>query len=146
MAGFAGIVAAIRHRDISSWPDVERILLQMLLIASAMATTFALLPALLTEARLPEPLKWRIASVALMVWQIAIVVHRQRQFRAGGTRSPVPRLLYLWIAGILVLQALNLVLGVSWPYLLGVFGLLVNAFSFFLILLLGRVGEENPAT
>ncbi len=145
MAGFAGIVAAIRHRDISSWPHVERILLRMLLTASAMATTFALLPALLTEAQLPEPLKWRIASVALMVWQAAIAAHRGRQFRAGGTRSPVSPLLYAWIAVILVLQALNIVLGVSWPYLLGVFGLLVNAFSFFLILLLGRTGEEDAA-
>jgi len=145
MAGFAGIVAAIRHRDIASWAHEERILLRMLLIASAMAISFALLPAVLTEARLPEPTVWRVGSLSLMVWQAAIAVHRSRQFRAGGTASPIPRLLFAWITAILLLQALNIFLGVSWPYLLGVFGILVNAFSFFLILLLGRTDERNAA-
>lgn len=117
----------------------------MLLVASAMATSFAMLPAVLAEARLPEPAIWRIGSVLLLVWQAAIAVHRARQFRATGMPSPVPRLLYAWVAGILLLQALNVALATSWPYLLGVFGVLVNAFSFFMILLLGRSGAERAA-
>lgn len=145
MAGFAGIVAAIRHHEIASWPQEERILLRMLLVASAMAVSFALLPALLTEARLPEATRWRVLSACLLVWQSGIAWHRARQFRAGGTPSPVPRLLYVWVAGILLLQGLNIALGVSWPYLLGVFGILVNAFSFFMLLLLGRAGRQGAA-
>ena len=145
MAGFAGIVAAIRHRDIAKWEHEERILLRMLLVASGMAITFALLPAVLAEAQLAESTIWRSGSMSLMIWQIGIAAHRSRQFRAGGKGSPVPRLLYAWVAGIIVLQALNVVLGLSWPYLLGVFGILVNAFIFFLILLLGRIGEDDAA-
>lgn len=145
MAGFAGIVAAIRHRDLGRWAHEDRILLRMLLTASGMAVLFALLPAVLFEAHLPEPAIWRAASASLMVWQTAIAVHRVRQFRAVGTQAPLPRLLYAWVSGIVVLQALNVFLGVSWPYLLGVFGVLANAFSFFLVLLLGGAGGEKAA-
>ena len=141
MAGFAGIVAAIRHRDIASWAQEERILLRMLLVASGMAVTFALLPAVLREARLPEPTIWRAGSAALVAWQAGIAAHRSRQFRAAGVVSPIPRALALWVGGVIVVQASNVILGLSWLYLLGVFGVLVNAFSFFLILLLGRAGE-----
>jgi len=102
MAGFAGIVAAIRNREISRWPHEQRILLRMLLIASAMSVTFAMLPAVLAEARQPEPSLWRASSLALLVWQAAIAVHRQRQFRSGGTASPVPRILYLWVTSIVL--------------------------------------------
>jgi len=145
MAGFAGIVAAIRHRNIGRWAHEDRILLRMLLTASGMAIVFALLPAVLVEAQLPERAVWRAASASLMVWQTAIAVHRSRQFRTAGTAAPLPRLLYAWVAGVVVLQALNVHLGASWPYLLGVFGVLANAFSFFLILLLGRAGGEHAA-
>ena len=55
IAGFAGIVAAIRHRDIASWAQAEQILLRMLLTASGMKISFALLPAVLSEAGVPEP-------------------------------------------------------------------------------------------
>jgi hypothetical protein len=66
-----------------------------------------------------------------------------RQFRESGTQSPIPRIVYAWIAAMVLLQAFNVVLGVSWPYLLAIFALLVNSFVFFLILLLGRTDEES---
>lgn len=143
MAGFAAIVVAIRHRDISRWAREEQILLRMLLVASGMAVAFSLIPAALREARLAEPVIWRIGSVSFIVWQTAIVVHRVRQFRAAGRPSPVPRLLYPWITFVVALQALNVILAAPWPYLLGVFGLLVNAFSFFWVLLLGKAGDRD---
>lgn len=143
MAGFAGIVFAIRNRDLSSWAREQGILLRMLLVASAMSTSFAMLPALLSEVGLPEADVWRTASAALMLWQAGIAWHRARQFRAVGRVSPVPRVLFVWVGCIVVLQAINVFLGLSWPYLLGVFGILVNAFSFFLILLLGSPGEPD---
>jgi len=144
MAGFAGIVAAIRHRDIASWAGEDRILLRMLLVASGMSISFAMLPAILDDAGFTESSVWRIGSVSLLVWQIGIAVHRSRQFRALGA-NPLPRLIFLWVAGILVLQALNIVLGTAWPYLLGIYGLLVNAFAFFMILLLGRSRDGRGA-
>jgi len=77
--------------------------------------------------------------------EATIGVHRWRQFRASGNYFPLPRILFVWVLVILVLQALNLDLGVSWPYLVGVYGILVNAFTFFLILLLGWSGAEDAA-
>jgi len=145
MAGFAGIVAAIRHRDISRWAHHERIMLQMLLVASGMAVSFALLPAVLGEAQLAESTIWRVGSISYIVWQFGISVHRSRQFRAAGVRPPLPRFVYAWITIIVALQALNIVLGASWPYLLGVFGILVNAFTFFWVLLLGGDGKQGAA-
>lgn len=145
MAGFAGIVAAIRHRDLSRWPQQEQILLRMLLVASGMSVSFALLPAVLREARLADPTIWRIGSASFMVWQIGIAAHRSRQLRATGVPSPIPRVLYAWVTLIVALQGVNLALGASWPYLIGVFGLLVNAFSFFWVLLLGRPGTRDAA-
>jgi len=121
MAGFAGIVAAIRHRDIATWSHADRLLLRMLLVAAAMAITFALLPAVLAEAGLPAPTIWRTGSLSLMLWQIAIAARRSLQFRARRLALPFSRLLYAWVAGIISAQTLNLFLGASWPYLLGIF-------------------------
>jgi uncharacterized membrane protein YhaH (DUF805 family) len=143
LAGFAGIIAAIRQRGVSSWAREQQILLRMLLTASAMAITFALLPPILVEAQVPQPAIWRIGSLAFILWQIGIAIHRVRQFRESGTQSPIPRIVYAWIAAMVLLQAFNVVLGVSWPYLLARFALLVNSFVFFLILLLGRTDEES---
>ena len=48
-------------------------------------------------------------------------------------------MLGLWVTLVVVLQVANVVaLGAAWPYLVDVFGVLANAFAFFLVLLLGR--------
>jgi hypothetical protein len=89
---------------------------------------------------------WRIASSSLLAWQVGIVFYRARQFRETGAVIPIPRVLRLWVVSVLVLQVLNLHLAVSWPYLLGVFSLLANGFTFFLLLLLGDFeGVESSA-
>jgi len=137
IAGFAGIIAAIRQRNILEWPVQQRILLQMLLVASAAAVSFSLFPAFLSEAQVPRPTTWRVASAAMLVWQLGIFVHRTRQFRKFEGGAPLPWFIPAGAGVIILLQALNLVLGVSWPYLLGVFGMLVSGFSFFMVLLLG---------
>ena len=48
-----------------------------------------------------------------------------------------------WLGSLILIQALNLFLAVSWPYLLGVFGLLVNGFLFFVRLLLADPEERS---
>ncbi len=143
IGGFAGIIAAIRQGRLADWPADQRILLQMLLVASAAAISFALLPSILAEAQLDEPTIWRIGSALLLAWQVGIAVHRTRQFRSFGVTPWFPRLLGVWVAGIIAFQVANLGLAMSWPYLVGVFGLLVNGFSFFLLLLFGR-GDPPP--
>jgi hypothetical protein len=145
MVGFAGIIVAVRQRSISDWPTDQKLLLRMLLVASAATIAFALLPAVLAEAALPRSTIWRFASGVLVIWQIVIGDYRTRQFRAAAAVIPIPRMLLVWVALILVLQVLNLYLGTSWPYLLGVFGILGNGFVFFVILLLGNPATEGDA-
>jgi len=146
IAGFAGIVAAIRNREIATWPQDEKLLLRMLLIAAGMAATFALLPALLTEAGVPEATIWRLGSLALFAWQAAIAVRRVRQFRSYGNPNPLPRVFAVWVALYTAAQIPNVVLAAAWPYMLGVFGILVNSFGFFMVLLLGDIRARMSAS
>jgi hypothetical protein len=143
MGGFAGIVAAIRQRDISRWPRQQRLLLQMLFAASAAAIAFALLPTLLAEAELSPPTLWRVGSGSLVIWFASIGAFRFNQARRNAVPFPFRGLFVAWTAFLILLQALNLVLAVSWPYLIGVFGILVNGFIFFLRLLLGDLEGQD---
>jgi len=145
MAGFAGIIAAIRQRDIRRWPPVQRLLLQMLFAASAAAIAFALLPTLLAEAQVPRSTLWRIGSGSLVIWYVTIGAFRFNQARRNAVSFPFPGPFVAWVGLLILLQALNLALAVSWPYLVGLLGILVNGFIFFLRLLLGDVEERDGA-
>lgn len=147
IAGFAGIIAAIRNRGLSQWPVRQRILLQILFFASAMAIIFALLPSILTAVGLSPPLIWKIGSCGLLVWYVGAVPYRLNQSRKLGVSSPMPRLLVVWVALSSLLQGYNLSTpGLAWPYLFGVFSLVVNGFSVFLLLLLGSESEESESS
>jgi Ca2+/H+ antiporter len=146
MAGFAGIVAAIRQRDITRWPQQQRLLLQMLFAASAAAIAFALLPALLAEAELSRPTVWRFGSGALVIWFVSIGAFRFDQARRNAVPFPFRGGFAAWTGFLVLLQTLNLALSVSWPYLIGAFGLLVNGFIFFLRLLLGDLDGQREET
>lgn len=143
IAGFAGIVAAIRHRDPSAWASEERLLLRMLLFASGMAILFSWTPAVLSEAGLEPQTIWRAASAAMLVWLVSSVIHRTRQTRSLDNDRLVPRVAIVWNVAIILLQIANVFLAQSWPYLLGIAGILTNAFLFFLVLLLGRSAEAD---
>ena len=139
IAGFAGIAAAIRQRDVAAWEPRHRLLLQMLFGASAAAIVLGFLPALLAEASVEPPTLWRIGSATVLVWVLGIGVFRIRQARSHEVSAL--RDLAGWpttVVSFLVtaLQVLNLVLAVPWPYLVGVIGILANGFIFFLRLLL----------
>ncbi len=146
LAGFAGIVAAIRNRDITHWGENEQLLLRMLLTASGVAVCFALLPAVLHEAGLPESVVWRAGSIVLIFWTIAVAVRRSQQLRNVGSAPSMPLALPASTATSFLFQILNIYLGTSWPYLLGVLGIIVNGFIFFLLLLFGdSTTKEAPS-
>lgn len=146
MAGFAGIVAAIRQRALTRWPPEQRLLLEMLVVASAAAITFAFLPIVLAEAGLAPSRIWRIGSASLIAWYVGIAVFRIRQVGRTSVAVPLGRSFAAWVVFLTVLQALNLGLGLSWPYLVGIFGLLANGFIFFLRLLLRDVEEATETS
>lgn len=143
IAGFAGIIAAIQQRGLAEWPARRRVLLQILFFSSAMAIVFALLPSVLVSADIPPALVWKTGSGALLAWYIGIVPYRIAQNRKSGAARSLPRLL-LWAALAASLQIYNLTTsGTAWPYLFGIFGLVVNGFSVFLLLLLGTDSDDR---
>lgn len=143
LAGFAGIVAAIRHRHLNSWAAQDRLLLRILLVASAMSVVFAWLPALLSEAGINAPTLWQISSLVLFVWQISAWVYRGQQARDLHLDRVLPKLAIIWNAAFLLLQLANLYLGLPWPFLLGVANILANALIVFLVLLLGENADNG---
>jgi hypothetical protein len=104
-----------------------------------------LLPTLLAEAELPRSTLWRVVSGSLLIWFAGIGAFRFNQARRSAVRFPFRGLFVAWTGFLILVQALNFVLAVSWPYLIGVFGILVNGFVFFLRLLLGDLGEQDGA-
>ncbi|MDA1075902.1 MAG: hypothetical protein O3A63_14225 [Proteobacteria bacterium] len=144
IAGFAGIVAAIRQRRLSTWPDEQRIMLQVLFFASAAAIFFGLFPAVLAEAGLTDAVIWTVCSCALIAWLILAIAFRAQQARAAGVRMTLPGLILVLAVGALGLQIYNITgPRVAWPYMAGVSALLVNGFTMFLLLLLRPVDDET---
>jgi hypothetical protein len=144
LAGFAGIIAAVRQGRVSRWPLASRLLLEMLLVGSASAIGFALLPFVLAEAQIPEPRIWWIGSVAILIWQSSLAVFRTVQFRRGGEVRRMSPVVLIWLVGIISTQVLNLFLSTAWPYLIGVLGFLGNAFFFFWMLLFDDSLDASP--
>jgi hypothetical protein len=145
IAGFAGIIAAIRQGNITNWPPLPRIRLDMLLVGSASAIVFGLLPAVLTEAQVPQRIIWSAGSSGILAWMMILMVIRTIQFRKGDFEYRTPTILAAWFLSIAVLQGLNIVLSLSWLYLLGVSMFLVNSFVFFWQLLFDDVSERDSA-
>ena len=143
LAGFAGIIAAVRQRGLSSWPLRHRVLIRTLFGACAAAVTFALLPSLLVEARIPTDLVWRVGSGMLAGLFVLAAAFRIRQYRRQGGEAPLPRGLLVWVGCISILQLVNVGLATTWIYLLGVYTLLINGFSVFMTLLLEDAGHGD---
>jgi len=143
VAGFAGIIATVRQGRIARWPHLPRILMKMLLTASAFATVFALLPTVLAEADVSGPDTWRVGSLCILIWQLFFAAFRTRQFQTAGVRTRPPLWLISWVSLIVISQSANIFLSVSWLYLLGVFGILGNGFIFFVYLLFLDWEDEN---
>jgi len=147
LAGFAGIIAAIRQRGVDTWPREKRVQLQILLAASAAAIGFGLLPAFFNELGVTVEFAWRFGSGMLIAWLIGITFYRKYQCIQLEIVFQLPLLMGLWILFLIALQIYNIsTTGTSWPYLFGVFGLLVNGFAIFFVLLLGSSEADSSAS
>ena len=144
IAGFAGIVAAVRQRRIAHWPRAQLVLLQILFTASAAAIVLSLLPSFLVATGAKSALVWKISSCAMAVWIAGALYFRLRQSKAMGIPMQIPvHVRAFGIPGIF-LQLYNIVvLGEAWPFLVGLFVVLMNGFSVFLILVLKPVETDE---
>jgi hypothetical protein len=147
IAGFAGIVAAIRQRRLSNWPPDQLMLLQILFIASAASIVAGILPAFLMETGISPNYVWKICSGALICWLIGAPLFRARQSKALGVKQQIPRHVLVWAVISIILQCYNIATtGTAWPYLFGVTTMLINGFSVFLILVLKPVEGKDETT
>ncbi len=138
MAGFAGIVVAIRRVNVSEWDASERIMLETLLGLCASATFFSLMPIVLFNAQLTDETIWRVGSFLMLSVAVFMAIYRYRQTIKIGSEFNLPlpmRIVALFMLAILLANVV--LLETAWPYLVGVLVLLANAFVVFLVLLLG---------
>ncbi|MGR8947075.1 MAG: hypothetical protein ACU84Q_03450 [Gammaproteobacteria bacterium] len=143
-AGFAGIVAAVRQRNVDHWPKEQLIQLQILFTASAASVMFGLLPSFLTEVGLSDDRMWQVSSVTLICWIVGALVFRLRQSKRYGIAMQVPMHIRLWGICSIALQAYNIAVATqAWPYLFGLMTIVMNAFSVFLILVLRRTDTPS---
>ena len=149
LVGFSGIIIAFGRRSLGSMTALELRRLQNLFVSSGVVLFFSLLcNALLHVESLAAAHLWRGASTVFFVFTTywLLVDWRKVSRLEPAQRAEVkPYVLYPFIgAGIavLLLQLANVfVLGVAWPFLIGlVFGL---AFAFQQFLLMVRMGFRD---
>jgi len=144
VAGFAGIVAAVRQRHFAHWPIEQLLLLQILFTATAASIVYGLLPSFLAETGLGESAIWKISSGALICWIVGASAFRVSQSRKYDVAMPIPGYIRVLGGFAIGFQIYNIVgTGQSWPYLLGIMAVLANGFTVFLVLVLSPVNEEN---
>jgi hypothetical protein len=142
IAGFSGIVAVF-GRDAGDWSNADRLLLRMLLTASASSCIFSFLPFVLLEAGIDQTLCWKSASGAVIVWSFGVAIYRYTQLKKIGLSTTDvwwSRSISLFGVVTMLLQILNVaVYGEAWLYLIGVLFQLTVAFGAFVRLLLASL-------
>ena len=145
--GFAGIIAAIQRRGLSTLPGLHRVWLQVLLGAEAAAIVFALGPFVFAAANVPPETIWKIGSFGMLLWYVAVGSLRKRQSTKLGSPVPIPFVNFTWVVAICILQSYNIIAGgKAWPYLIAVFGLVANGFVAFVLLLMSPVESNEEST
>ena len=113
IAGFAGVIAALKYSEIHTWPIGDVVNFQVILTASASAIFFGFLPAILSVANVAESDIWRYASVvAAIVISIGVSARLVQLRKSGGT------LWRMMLEGAVIwgLSVGNSFLGFVWPY------------------------------
>jgi len=145
LAGFSGVVAALRHRGHGEWSADELLQLRTLVEPSLVALFGSFLPGLLRLGLASDPLVWRLSNgVLALVGVAALGAFVARSRFADTTRGQ--RILVFLVP--LAIGTQLLAAGGALPQVELVFvaalvlGLVVAAYNFLLLLFgLGRHGE-----
>jgi hypothetical protein len=150
LAGFSGIVVALRQRGLEAWPAHEVQRLRNMLELSALSTLFAMLPFLPHYLGASNEQTWSFCSFALSAGLAALVVFTVRRTSPAVREKLNRNWFHAYISGTAVVIAVLLVngIGLTRPpqlgmYLLGLGWTLFFAFSLFIRLVLG--GAESSA-
>jgi hypothetical protein len=152
-AGFAGIVAVFRQRDLVEWAPLDAARFRFMVECSLMTVLFALLPFVFHHLGTSPTVTWSACS-GLMVTAVAgllvIASFRMRRLRSHP-RGPNLALMRFVQAGsllalaLLVLNALSIGFTAEFgPYLAALAWLLVaSGINFFRLLLFGVGGSHS---
>ena len=86
LAGFSGIVVALRQRSVESWPLPEILRLRLMLSAAVSTLVFALLPFVPHHLGVSPAVTWSVSSLALAAlfgWTLFVSTVRLRPLRTG---------------------------------------------------------------
>lgn len=111
LAGFSGLLAALRH-DRQSWTEEELFLLRLLLTSAFSGVFFALIPMPVFELLGREGPTLQITSLAYVVWLTVTVMRFRAVGRSVGKRTTrQPRAGILLFAASVLLGVTNIALG-----------------------------------
>jgi hypothetical protein len=136
IAGFAGVVAALRSDSVHDWGPVEKFWFRPLLFNSILPLAFSMVGLFVLSIAHDSPAVWRSCSVLatlILVPYTTMIIKTVIGFApgqlesAGGTRFTSYALVTLLIA-VCLLQVCNLaVLATFWPFSGAIVALLLGA-------------------
>jgi hypothetical protein len=145
IAGFAGVVVAVRNESVHSWGRVEKFWLRLLLLNSILPLTFSMVGLLIIAIKPVQPATWRwcsgFAALFLFPYATMILINLLRfapgQLKAaGGGRFPSSALFAL-LTAVCLLQLYNVtMLATFWPYFGAIVCMLLGAMYQFVRLIL----------
>ena len=83
IAGFGGIVAALKKQDSSAWGQEESIRFRFLLTASGASALFCAIPMILAIGEIAEPMNWQISSGVVAL--VGTIAGSFRSYQLRGT-------------------------------------------------------------
>lgn len=149
LAGFSGIIVALRQRGLEQWPRHELVRFRYMLELAVFSILFELLPLLISSWGVRPELTWRACSFALACWLVARIVQTAK---IGSTvRNRLNQrwfVIYQVGSGLFALLMLANTAGVrALPsdgiYLTGLAWLLFYALSLFVRLTLSPIKADN---
>ena len=151
IAGFAGVVAALRNDSVHDWGQVEKFWFRLLLFNSVLPLAFSMVGLFLLSVAHDSPAIWRWCSGLVTLFLVpfarmiitTVVGFAPGQLEAaGGTRFTSYTLVTL-LAVVCLLQLCNVVtLAAFWPFFGAVVALLFGAMYQFVRLVLSPRRSE----
>ncbi len=145
IAGFAGVVVAVRNESVHNWGRVEKFWLRLLLVNSILPLTFSMVGLLFLAIKPVSPATWRwcsgFAALFLFPYATMIFINLLRfasgQLKAAGGGRFTSYALFALLTAVCLLQLYNVTtLAAFWPYFGAIVSMLLGAMYQFVRLIL----------
>ena len=145
IAGFAGVVVAVRNESVHNWGRVEKFWLRLLLVNSILPLMFSMVGLLIVAIKPVQPATWRwcsgFAALFLFPYATMILINLFRfapgQLKAAGGGRFTSSALFALLTAVSLLQLYNVTtLAAFWPYFGAIVSMLLGAMYQFVRLIL----------